>query len=472
MKTISLTEARASTWDLVIVGTSFAAMFFARHLPPSITDRARILFVEKGPYRPHAKQLLERNVASMERFAQQDKSGRKKTWTAHSVFGGNSNCWWACTPRLHPEDFQLRSRYGIGTDWPIGYDELEPFYCAVEEAMDISGGGSDAYLPRSRPFPAPPHRPSLTDIRLRERPDWFAQPTARSTGTRRAKCCANGVCHLCPINSKFTILNSFDLFDRPNHHYLLGVEARAVTIANGIAQSVSVEAADGASGEIKGDLIALAANAIFNAAILLRSGVDNPHLGRHLHEQASREVLVNIDQANYLGGTSISGHGYGLYPGDHRREAAAVLIENWNAPARLRVEPGKWTHCMRLKLIAADLPQAKNRVRLVDDEPVIEWHGHDAYAYAGLKRAVEKLPELLPFAVTAIEPQDFASTEAHIQGTTRIGRSPAEGVIDADLKSFAATNLLCLGSGAFPSCSPANPTLTLSALAARAAARL
>jgi choline dehydrogenase-like flavoprotein len=472
MKTISLTEAQESTWDVVIVGTSHAAMFFARHLPRSLADRSRILFIEKGPYRAHSTQLVERSVGTVERFAQQDKSGRDKTWIAHSIFGGNSNRWWACTPRLHPEDFELGSRYGIGTDWPIGYAELEPFYCAVEEGMDVSGGGSDAYLPRSRPFPAPPHAPSLTDMRLRERADWFAQPTARSTGTRRAKCCANGVCHLCPVDSKFTILNSFDLFDRPNHSYLLGVEARAVSIANGVARSVSVRAAGGASSEIRGDLIALGANAIFNAAILLRSGVDNPHLGANLDEQASREVRVSIDQPNYLGGTSISGHGYGLYPGDHRRELAAVLVENWNAPAALRMEPGKWTHCMRLKLIAEDLPQARNRVRLVDDEPVIDWHGHHAYAYAGLERAVGKLGDILPFAVSAIEPKDFARTEGHIQGTTRMGRSAAEGVIDADLKCFAATNLLCLGAGAFPSCSPANPTLTLAALSARAAARL
>jgi len=473
MNRVDLAAARAQRWDLVIVGTSFAAMFFARHLPRPLAERGRILFVEKGALRPHAAQLDAQTIGPMETIAQRNRSDAPKDWTAHTMFGGNSNCWWACTPRLHPDDFRLNTLYGLAQDWPLTYDDLEPYYVAVEEAMDISGGGSDAYLPRSRPFPAPPHAPTLTDTALRAaRPDWFAQPTARSFGRTRAKCCANGVCHLCPIDSKFTVLNGIDLFDRPNHRYLLETEARAVAVAGGRATALLVRQADGAEAEIAADLIALGANALFNTAILLRSGVGGPHLGAYLHEQLSQEVQLSIDRPNYFGGTSITGHGYALYPGPHRREAAAVLIENWNAPPLVRYEPGKWTHSMRLKLIAEGLPRAENRVVLVDDEPEIEWVGHDDYTYRGLKRALERLPEAIPFAIEAVEAFPHATTEAHIQGTTRMARSAADGVVDPDLKTFAAPNLLALGSGAFPSCSPANPTLTLAALSARAAERL
>src|SRR5690606_4402002 len=144
-----------------------------------------------------------------EDIPQDNTSGAAKVWVAHSTFGGNSNCWWACTPRFHPDDFRLRTLHGAGMDWPIGYDDLEEFYCEAEEIMDINGGGSDDVLPRSRPFPSPAHRPSLSDVKLRAfSPLWWAQPSARSSGSRRPPCCGNGVCNLCPVDSKFTILNS------------------------------------------------------------------------------------------------------------------------------------------------------------------------------------------------------------------------------------------------------------------------
>jgi choline dehydrogenase-like flavoprotein len=67
---------------------------------------------------------------------------------------------------------------------------------------------------------------------------------------------------------------------------------------------------------------------------------------------------------------------------------------------------------------------------------------------------------------------EFASTEAHIQGTHRMASAPEDGVVDRDLRTFECPNVLALGAGAFATCSPANPTLTLSALGLRAARRL
>jgi choline dehydrogenase-like flavoprotein len=465
LRTISLQEAAGRSWDVVVAGSSFSAMFFAR----ALRDPGSVLFVEKGGMRDHATQIAEGKVADTEPFRQVGRAPHAKRWTAHTMFGGNSNCWWACTPRFHPDDFRLASLHGIGTDWPISYDDLEEFYCEVEEVMDIAGGGSDHLLPRSRPFPSPPHAPSLTDRELRARsPDWFAQPTGRSNGTTRPRCCANGVCTRCPIDSKFSILNGLDRFDRDGFHLLLDTEVRAIRAEGGTARAALVRSRDGAEREIRGDLFALGANAIFNAAILLRSGLASPFLGAFIHEQASQNAIVDIRRDNYYGGTSITGHGYALYAGEHRAEAAAVLIENFNAPPEIRCEVGRWTQRMRLKLIAEDLPRAENRVRLEGDEPVVEWHGHSDYAYRGLARARDALPGLLPFEIDRVAFSGFAPTEGHIQGTTRMGRTAEEGFVDDRLVTFQVGNLLCLGAGAFPTCSPANPTLTLSALATRA----
>ena len=71
-----------------------------------------------------------------------------------------------------------------------------------------------------------------------------------------------------------------------------------------------------------------------------------------------------------------------------------------------------------------------------------------------------------------IEPLEHLGGAAHIQGTTRMGQDPADSVVDRDLRHHAIRNLVVLGSGTFPTCPAANPTLTLSALAMRAAERL
>jgi choline dehydrogenase-like flavoprotein len=467
MNLIDVEGAAKRSWGAVVVGTSFAAMFFAR----SLRRPSPILFVEKGGLIPHAEQLRARRVGREEAFRQTNTSGTQKKWIAHSQFGGNSNCWWGSTPRFHPDDFALRSRHGVGVDWPINYEDLEPRYCEVEELMDVAGGGSDHLLPRSRPFPARPHAPSLSDLVLQSAGgDWFAQPTARSNGSRRPKCCANGVCHLCPIDSKFTILNSLESFARPDCYLLLGTEARQLHLAGGVGRSLVVrQERGGRTWEVKADLFALGANAIFNAGILLRSGFQSPHLGRYLHEQVSQIAYVDIGAANYFGGTSITGHGYAYYAGAHRSQAAAVLLENWNAPPSIRAEKGKWTHRLMIKTIAEDLPRVENAVTLEDDEPAIRWSGHSQYSLDGLARVRELLPHHLPFAVEGVRWSSVLPTESHILGTTRMAENAAEGVVDRNLVTFEARNVLSLGGGVFPSCSPANPTLTLSALSLRAA---
>lgn len=470
LPSIELAEAAGRRWDVILAGSSFASMFFLHGLDP----RLSVLVVEKGGFVPHERQLREGQGRFAEDLRMESRAAETKRWVAHTMFGGNSNCWWACTPRFHPRDLALKSRYGVGADWPLTYDDLEPYYADAEAIMEINGLDAPHLLPRSAPFPHPPHAPSRSDIRLRAHGrDWIAQPSARATTGSRAPCCANGVCHLCPVDAKFTIENGFERFRRPGLRVLTGVEARQVDIANGIATGLVVRGDGGRETTVKGDLVALGTNAVFNPAILLRSGLKAPALGRYLHEQASQTATIDIaSDGNYFGGTSITGHGYALYDGEHRREAGAVLLENWNAPPRLRTERGRWLDRLHLKLVAEDLPQAQNRVHLQDDEPLIEWHGHDGYAYRGLARARERLPGLLPDEVEAISFSGFAETEAHIQGTTRMGRSIEDGVIDRDLVTFECRNLLALGAGAFPSASAANPTLTLSALSLRAARRL
>ena len=462
---IELKQAIATKWDVIIAGSSFSAMFFLMGLPRGLN----VLVVERGNVIPWNDQVFDRKRPA-ENLNIKNLSDHGKTFQMHTLFGGNSNCWWGQTPRFHPNDFQMKSRYGVAEDWPYGYETLEPFYNEVETVMQIAGGGSEAILPRSAPFPYPPHRLSLTDKALiAARPDiWVPVPTARANGGDRPTCCANGICQLCPIDAKFTVLNSVGSFARPEAVLLTGAEVKSVQTSGGLASGVIIASSQGET-ELFADTVALGTNGFFNAAILLRSGLGGHAVGRYLHEQASVTVSVDIDQKNYFGGSSITSHCYGAYDGDHRRDSAAVLIENYNAPTRLRVTRGRWTERMNVKLIAEDIPNANNRVVLSEDgTPMVEWVGHSEYAIRGLERAEAKLPEFIPFNIEKIHQHYYSETEAHIQGTHRMGSDPETSVTNSELRLHNVPNLLALGSGSFPSCSPSNPTLTLSAMALRA----
>ncbi len=54
------------------------------------------------------------------------------------VLGGTTMHWEGKTPRMLPEDFDIRSRYGVGRDWPLSYEDLMPFYAQAEREIGVS----------------------------------------------------------------------------------------------------------------------------------------------------------------------------------------------------------------------------------------------------------------------------------------------------------------------------------------------
>lgn len=470
MKLTSLENARSEVWDVVIVGTSFAACFFAY----SLKNRGlSVLFIERGPFVEHFDQIENQFTYVPPQVRQNNTSGQRKDWVVRHQFGGCSNCWWGNTPRLHPSDFELKSRYGVGQDWPVSYAELEPFLVQAEYLMDTTGPENTKFAPRSAVYPFPAHAPTQAESRLFEEGSfWEPMPSARSNGGRRANCCATGSCSLCPIDAKFTILNSIELFEDEKFFYVTDTECRSIETTAGTATSVIVQSSAGESHSISGNFIALAANPISNSAILLRSGLGNDLVGRGFHEQLGQFIWLDIPFDNYYGGSSITGLGLDLYDGDFRSKAASVLIESWNSPPSLRLENGKWLQRLKLKFVAEDLPLPQNRVTLEDDEAIINWTGHSDYAFAGLERARERLPSLIPFEYEKMSFGGFEPTEAHIIGGTPMATDPTQGVVDSNCRLFDKSNVACLGSSNFPTGGAANPTLTLSALSLYAGEQL
>lgn len=471
-----------AAYTAIVVGTGFASSFFLHRLLEGLDATARVLVLEAGRRLPHSWQLA--HPLGLEKLAESTFINRtpRKPWIVQRAFGGGSNCWWACTPRLLPNDFRLRSTYGVARDWPIGYDQLEESYCQAEELMSVAGPSDDSPFPRSRPYPLPPHRMSDPDKLLaRAFPGaFFAQPSARpSRGVpgKRPKCCNSGVCQLCPIDSKFTIENSMaHIFSDPRVRLETNALVQRVDSRNGLATGVQY-LQNGRERVARGELVALGASAMFNPHILQRSGLEHPELGRNLHEQTSIKASVLLDGVdNFQGGTSITGHGYMLYDGPHRRERPAILIETWNVP-RLRDERGKWRQLLKLMCIVEQYPQRENRVEPAREDPTrpaVTYKNRTLDTQKARATLVRELPIImgkLPIE-DVIVAKEFVETDAHVLGTVVMGDDPETSVVDRHLVHHQVRNLLVLGGSAFPTSSPANPTLTLSALSLWAADHL
>jgi choline dehydrogenase-like flavoprotein len=471
-------------FDLIVVGTGFASSFFLYSYLKKAGPSARILVLERGPDEDFDTQLEMRAGSSLDDQSLFRHNHPHKIWRFSPGFGGTSKSWWACTPRFMPNDFRLRSVYGVGKDWPISYDDLEPYYCEAEQLMAVSGPNNSNLYPRSMPYPQPPHIMSDPDkILAEEYPGlYYPQPSARARmdTSGRSACCAIGTCSLCPTDSKFTILNGLW---RPyrDSRLTLKTEAQVLSILTTGDSVTGVEyLTNGESITVKGDMVVLGAGSIFNPHILLRSGIDDPMVGKNLHEQVSIKVYIDLDGVdNYQGSTSITGHGYMLYDGEHRRDHAACGIESISIPHynQLRAEKGKWRQRMVLKFIYEDLPDPRNHVKVCEEDslrPEVVYVNHSDYAQRALDKLPDVLPDLLsPLPVEKITIADRINrSDGHIIGTAVMGNDPESSVVDKHLKHHRYRNLLVLGSGSYPASSPANPALTLSALSLWAAEHL
>lgn len=472
-------------YDVIVVGTGFAGAFFLLRYLQRAGPEARVLVLERGAEDSKAWQLQSRQTSSLAPEQVFFNRNPDKEWLTSPGFGGNSKCWWGGATRMMPGDFQLQTRYGVGIDWPLSYGDLEAHYEVVEDIMSVSGP-ADSPMPRRRPFPLPPHRFSGPDQRLKQTfPEgWFHPATARASAPTpsRGVCCATGFCELCPVDAKFTIQNGLaELYRDPRVTLKLNAAVLSLETAAGRVEAVNYRA-QGALHQARGELIALAASALFNPHILLRSGFRHPLLGRRLHEQLPVDVCLDLDGLDgYNGSTVISGNGYLFYEGEHRREHAACLIETWNSPftysrASLRADRGRWAERMYLRFMFDDLPREDNRVLVNATSPDLaeaEFNGYSDYALRGMAqvpRMVEHLAQALP--VERIASIIVGRTTAHIQGTVVMGSDPASSIVDAHLLHHEYRNLLVLGASAFPTASPAYPTLTVCALSLRAADHL
>jgi len=473
-------------YDLILVGTGFASSFFLKKYLEKSGKSKKVLVLERGVFYPHSARLDSKRGHGAPKFADLPSpddtfifdNRDKKSWVFDPNFGGSSNCWVGCTPRFLPNDFKIKTLYGIGYDWPLTYDDIEPYYCDAEDILGVAGPELTPF-PKSRKYPLPPQHLSTVDKIIQERYGklFISQPTARATvpvGIRNA-CCSSGVCKLCPVDSKFTIENTLlYLYRQSNVQIKYNSQVHNLRIENNQVKGV-VYRYEGKDYEVNGEVVALGANPIFNSHILLSAGDNSYYTGRGLCEQRGAFARLYFEGLDNVGGSSIiTTNGFMLYDGVHRKEYSACLIENSNT-VFVRNEPGKWRKLALMKFIFEDIPNDNNRVVISEDplKPKIEYSGHDPYVDRAKNKLEDNIRKVFSFLpLERVEVDDFfQKTEFHICSTARMSRIPSEGVVDQNLIHHKFRNLFVLGSAVFPSITPANPTLTLSSLSLMAADR-
>ncbi len=477
-------DPQQQTYDLIVIGTGFAGSFFLERYLAKAAASAQILVLERGKLTEHADRVAARatdTTALAEPYISRTGDPDKR-WIFSVGFGGGTNCWWGNAPRFLPADFEMRSRFGVGEDWPIGYDDLEPYYDRAEAILSLAGSDDAAPYRRLTGYAQPSHRLTAPEELLRQAypHQFFSMPSARARvhGAGRGVCCANGICQLCPVDAKFTIQNGLmRVYEDPRVTVALAAEALTIDHDGSVARGVTY-ARNGREQTATADLVVLAANAIFNPVILERSSLAHPLLGRRLHEQVGVVAEAFLDGVESFGGsTSVTGIGYMLYDDEaRRRDRAAVLLETWNV-GTLRTEPGRWRQVLPLRLVLDVVPDVANTVRTNPADPTkpqVHYIGHSAYTQKAIDQAQSDLERVLaPLPIERIVVDErLAVSEAHIIGTTSMGNDPATSIVDRDCVHHQLRNLLVLGSSTFPVGGPANPSLTIAAQAMRSADRV
>lgn len=464
-------------FDLIVIGTGFGSLFFLKKFQQLKPD-ARILVLEWGKHHTREWQLENgRNSEQAYTDSYRFPDGQK-TWSTTIALGGGTLCWWALTPRMFPADFRMKTLYGVGMDWPITYDDLIPYYREAEEIMMISGPDDlESRFPGTAPYPMAEHRFQTPDeiLKAANPNSHFAIPSARlrKAHNGRGACCSSSRCNLCPVDAKFNALNEMmTVLEAPGTQVLTGARVLSVDITNNVAEGVVFEY-QGGEVAVRGDTVVLGANAIQSPFILMKSGLKHPALGKYLHEKLPATVEIMLDGTDsFDGGQASTGINYALYDAaDRSKYGAATFYTENRWVTGLRTEYGRWRQVLPLRLVVEDIPQASNQVRVGDgDLPHVDHPDWSDYAYKGLevaKASLEKALSALP--VESVNFLRVENTNAHVQGTLRMGNDPSSSIVDSNQVHHQIRNLICVGTSVWASCAVANPSLTAAALSLRAA---
>ena len=426
--------------------------------------------------------------------------------------GGTSWHWAAHAWRNVPNDFKIRSLYGVGVDWPLTYDDLEPFYQEAEEIMGVSGAPNTG-SPRSKPFPMEPVAEPYAMRRIRERlsPAYevVTNTTARNSRSYdgRPACCGNNSCQpICPIDAQYHGGLAADsaeaagakLVPNANVYKLENDEKGTITAALYYDPQRN-------SHRITGKTFIVAANGIESPRLLLLSASDkfpkglansSDMVGRNLMDHPSTSLTFDAEEELWLGRGPQSPSSIGIMrDGPFRSEHAPYRLDFTNisrvdGATKSLIAQGVYgielekrlrhsaAHELNVKNVLEVLPNPENRITLSSEKdsmgiPKPQAHySIDEYTRKGHERSKQdfkRIAELMGGSNLRLSKEgDFANNQ-HICGTISMGNDPKTSVCDQWGRAHDHENLFLASTGVMPTCATVNSTENGLALALRTA---
>ena len=512
-------------YDIAIIGTGAGG----GTLLHALAGRGkRILVLERGDYVPREKANWSTRAVNLEGRYQtkeiwRDREGQPLHPHTNYYVGGNTKFYGAALFRLRREDFgEVKHWGGVSPAWPIGYEDMEPYYTAAERLYHVHGerGVDPTDPPASAPYPHPAvsHEPRLQQLhedwaRLGLRP--FHVPLGimlDERNPRASRCIRCETCdgHPCLVAAKSDaqVVAVDPALADPNVTLLTNAYvAKLETGASGREVTRVVVKRAGATETYSADVVVVSAGAINSAALLLRSASDrHPRglangsdlVGRHYMGHVN-SVLMAISRCPnptvfqktlglndfYFGSPEWEypmGHisFVGKLDADTLRGGAPAIAPGWSLDLMAR-------HSMDFWLTSEDLPDPDNRVTLDrEGNIVLAYRPNNETAHHRLTAKLEQLmKQQRKCGVHGHECHEGLFSRnlflgqriplagvAHQNGTARFGRDPRESVLDVNCRAHEVDNLYVVDASFFPSSAAVNPALTIMANALRVADHL
>jgi choline dehydrogenase-like flavoprotein len=506
--------------DVIVVGSGAAGSHMAARLAEGGKS---VLILEAGPARSPADLVSSTLYARRVKWTgppvlDEGKNPVGFVFNAAYGTGGAAMHHYAVWPRLHAEDFEMRSHHGRGLDWPFKYADLAPYYDRVQLEAGVCGDATkETWRPAGAPYPMPaaPVFPQgaaiargFNKLGKAVAPLPLAVTTTNYRG--RAQCLWDGWCDSgCPIGA----------LANPLTIHLPKASAAGATLLNDVhvtkvvtnedgTRAVGVEVAqkDGSRRTVYAKVVVLAAFAVENPRLLLASatarhpkglGNSGGFVGRYVMTHAAGLVygLFDEDTRPYMGAFGGQLLNQDSYPKTTHRGSGAFGSYQWMIAQAVKPNDllgisttradlfGPALHAFMkqaargfagMTAVVEDLPVAENRVTLSTQTDV---HGvpiarvsHDTHpdSVALWKASLAEGKEVMS-AAGAREVWTGPPGSMHIMGGTVMGTNASNSVTNSYGQVHDIPNLLVAGPGLFPTSGGVNPTFTVHALAARSA---
>ena len=525
--TVSAARTPSDRVDVCIVGSGPAGAIAAATLAERGHD---VVVLEAGPRFDFAdrQRRMERYLRPAHGWTDVwDMDGPRDAYTSSGNIhyplnttrvkgvGGTTLHWLGLTPRFHEKDFEMESRYGLGTDWPLSYADLRPYYAEAESELGVAGADDNPFAPpREQPFPMDAFPPSYSDSLFAEACEALdieihSVPQARNSEPYdgRAACQGWGTCApVCPSGAKYDATDHVRkaesegarVVDRAPvqrfEHDSAGerVEAAVYATPDGTEHRQEARQFVIACGAIETPrLLLLSKSDIYPDGLANSSGAVGRYLMDHLLYLVTGQLMEPTGQHQVGFTTSVTHQFY-----DHEEATPGSFFVGFlnyagPSPVETALGAGVWGEDITAAVgrsygghigteaLVEQLPDPNSRVTLDADEtddhgnpvPQIHWTIGD-HGRTTAEKAIEVQRDILKEAGARIgytTPAHSPLSGSHPMGTTRMGEDPDESVVDPRLRTHDLENLSIASSSVFPTGGAMNPTLTIAALSLKAA---